>query len=79
VPITFEFADRLRADNTTAATGTVVTILSDSDVQEFMREGLMYWWDPLNAAAAITRRLVTYQRTRLAVVGVYGGSLFRVR
>ena len=75
VPITFDFADRLGADNTTVATATVVTILSDPDVQEFMRQGLMYWWDPLNAAAAITGRLVTYERTRLTVVqsGVEAG------
>jgi purine nucleosidase len=76
VPITFDFADRLEADNTTVATATVVTILSDPDVQEFMRQGLMYWWDPLDAAAAITgRRLVTYERTRLSVVqsGVEAG------
>ena len=35
----------------------------------------MYWWDPLNAAAAITGRLVTYERTRLTVVqsGVQAG------
>ncbi len=33
-----------------------------------MRQGLMYWWDPLDAAAAITGRLVTYERTRLTVV-----------
>ena len=68
VPITFEFADRLRAENTTVATDTVVTILSDPDVQEYMRLGLMYWWDPLDAAAAITGRFVTYERTRLSVV-----------
>ena len=57
------------------ATATVVTILSDPDVQGFMRQGLMYWWDPLNAAAAITGRLVTYERTRLTVVqsGVEAG------
>jgi len=44
-------------------------------VQAFMRQGLMYWWDPLNAAAAITGRLVTYERTRLTVVqsGVEAG------
>lgn len=68
VPITFDFADRLEADNTTVATATVVTILHDQDVQEFMRQGLMYWWDPLDAAAAITRRFVTYEPTRLSVV-----------
>ena len=75
VPITFDFADRLAADNTTVATATVVTILSHPDVQEFMRQGLMYWWDPLNAAAAITGRLVTYEPTRLTVVqsGVEAG------
>jgi hypothetical protein len=75
VPITFDFSDRLGADNTTVATATVVTILSDPDVREFMRQGLMYWWDPLNAAAMITGRLVTYQRTRLTVVqsGVEAG------
>jgi purine nucleosidase len=75
VPITFDFFDRLRADDTTVATATVVTILSDPDVQGFMRQGLMYWWDPLNAAAAITGRLVTYERTRLTVVqsGVEAG------
>jgi inosine-uridine nucleoside N-ribohydrolase len=75
VPITFDFSDRLGADNTTSATATVVTILSDPDVQEFMRQVLMYWWDPLNAAAAITGRLVTYERTRLTVVpsGVEAG------
>ena len=75
VPITFDFADRLAADNTTVAAATVVTILSDPDVQEFMRQGLMYWWDPLNAAAAITGRFVTYERTRLTVVqsGVEAG------
>jgi purine nucleosidase len=75
VPITFDFFDRLRADNTTVATATVVTILSDPDVQGFMRQGLMYWWDPLNAAAAITGRFVTYERTRLTVVqsGVEAG------
>jgi purine nucleosidase len=68
VPITFEFADRLAADNTTVATATVVTILADPDVREFMRQGLMYWWDPLNAAAAITGRFVTYEPIRLSVV-----------
>ena len=68
VPITSDFSERLGADNTTVATATVVTILSDPDVQGFMRQGLMYWWDPLNAAAAITGRLVTYQRSRLTVV-----------
>jgi inosine-uridine nucleoside N-ribohydrolase len=68
VPITFEFADRLNADNTTVATATVATILADPDVQGFMHQGLMYWWDPLNAAAAITGRFVTYERTRLTVV-----------
>jgi inosine-uridine nucleoside N-ribohydrolase len=75
VPITFDFFDRLRADDTTVATATVVTILSDPDVQGFMRQGLMYWWDPLSAAAAITGRLVTYERTRLTVVqsGVEAG------
>jgi purine nucleosidase len=75
VPITFDFFDRLTADDTTVATATVVTILSDPDVQGFMRQGLMYWWDPLNAAAAITGRLVTYERTRLTVVqsGVEAG------
>jgi purine nucleosidase len=75
VPITFEFADRLRAHDTTVATGTVVTILADPDVQEYMRQGLMYWWDPLDAAAAITGRFVTYERTRLRVVqsGVEAG------
>ena len=59
----------------TVAAATVVTILSDPDVQEFMRQGLMYWWDPLNAAAAITGRFVTYQPTRLSVVqsGVEAG------
>ena len=75
VPITFDFADRLGAENSTVATATVVTILSDPDVQEFMRQGLMYWWDSLNAAAAINRRLVTYEPTRLSVVqsGVEAG------
>jgi inosine-uridine nucleoside N-ribohydrolase len=75
VPITFAFADRLAAHNTTVATATVVTILADPDVQEFMRQGLMYWWDPLNAAAAITGRFVTYEPTRLTVVqgGVEAG------
>ncbi len=75
VPITFDFFDRLRAENTTVATATVVAILSDPDVQEFMRQGLMYWWDPLDAAAAITGRFVTYERTRLSVVqsGVEAG------
>ena len=75
VPITFDFADRLAADNTTVATATLVTILADPDVREFMRQGLMYWWDPLNAAAAITGRFVTYERTRLTVVqsGVEAG------
>jgi inosine-uridine nucleoside N-ribohydrolase len=68
VPITFEFADRLAANNTTVATATVVTILSDPDVQEYMRQGLMYWWDPLDAAAAVTGRFVTYEPTRLSVV-----------
>ena len=68
VPITFDFSDRLAANNTTVATATVVTILADPDVQEFMRQGLMYWWDPLNAAAAITGRFVTSERTRLSVV-----------
>ena len=68
VPITFDFSDRLAADNTTVATATVVTILADPDVQGFMRQGLMYWWDPLNAAAAISGHLVTYDRTRLTVV-----------
>ncbi len=68
VPITFAFRDRLAASNTTVATATVVTILADPDVQEYMRQGLMYWWDPLNAAAAITGRFVTYERTRLTVV-----------
>jgi len=68
VPITFEFFDRLKANDTTVATATVVTILSDPDVQGFMRQGLMYWWDPLNAAAAITGRFVTYEPTRLSVV-----------
>jgi inosine-uridine nucleoside N-ribohydrolase len=75
VPITFDFADRLAANNTTVATATVVTILSDPDVREFMRQGLMYWWDPLDAAAAITGRFVTYRPTRLTVVqsGVEAG------
>jgi hypothetical protein len=75
VPITFDFADRLATDNTTVATATVVTILSDPDVREFMRQGLMYWWDPLAAATAITGRFVTYERTRLSVVqsGVEAG------
>ena len=68
VPITFAFADRLAAHDTTVATATVVTILADPDVREFMRQGLMYWWDPLNAAAAITGRLVRYEPTRLSVV-----------
>jgi inosine-uridine nucleoside N-ribohydrolase len=68
VPITFAYADRIRASNTTVATATVVTILSDPDVQEYMRQGLMYWWDPLDAAAAITGRFVTYERTRITVV-----------
>jgi inosine-uridine nucleoside N-ribohydrolase len=68
VPITFDFADRLAAHNTTVATATVVEILADPDVQEFMRQGLMYWWDPLNAAAALTGRFVSYERTRLTVV-----------
>jgi inosine-uridine nucleoside N-ribohydrolase len=68
VPITFGFAERLAADNTTTASATVVTILADPDVREYMRQGLMYWWDPLNAAAAITGRFVTYERTRLSVV-----------
>lgn len=68
VPITFAFADRLAADDTTVATATVLTILADPDVQEYMRQGLMYWWDPLNAAAAITGRFVTFERTRLRVV-----------
>ena len=68
MPITFDFSDRLAADNTTVATATVVTILADPDVQGFMRQGLMYWWDPLNAAAAISGHLVTYDRTRLTVV-----------
>ncbi len=54
VPITFAFRDRLAANNTTVATATVATILADPDVQEYMRQGLMYWWDPLDAAAAIT-------------------------
>ena len=62
VPITFDFADRLAEDNTTVATETVLTILTDPDVIEFMRQGLMYWWDPLDAAAAITGRFVTYER-----------------
>jgi inosine-uridine nucleoside N-ribohydrolase len=75
VPITFDFLDRLKAVDTTVATATVVTILEDPDVQGFMRQGLMYWWDPLNAAAAITHRFVTYERTRLSVVqgGVEAG------
>jgi purine nucleosidase len=75
VPITFDFLDRLEADDTTVATATVVTILNDPDVQEYMRQGLMYWWDPLDAAAAITGRFVTYERTRLSVVqsGVEAG------
>ena len=75
VPITFDFLDRLAANNTTVATGTVLTILSDPDVQGFMRQGLMHWWDPLNAATAITGRFVTYERTRLTVVqsGVEAG------
>lgn len=68
VPITFSFAERLAAHNTTVATDTVVTILEDPDVQEYMRQGLMYWWDPLDAAAAITGRFVTYEPTRLSVV-----------
>ncbi len=68
VPITFDFVERLRADNSTVATATVLTILSDPDVQEYMRQGLMYWWDPLAAATAITGRFVTYERTRLSVV-----------
>jgi purine nucleosidase len=68
VPITLDFSDRLGADTTTVATATVVTILSDPDVREFMRRGSMYWWDPLNAAAMVTGRLVTYERTRLTVV-----------
>jgi inosine-uridine nucleoside N-ribohydrolase len=40
-----------------------------------MRQGLMYWWDPLSAAAVIADRLVTYRRTRLTVVqrGVQAG------
>jgi purine nucleosidase len=75
VPITFDFLDRLEADDTTVATATVVTILNDPDVQEYMRQGLMYWWDPLDAAAAITARFVTYEPTRLTVVqsGVEAG------
>ena len=75
VPITFDFADRLGADNTTVASATVVTILADPDVREFMRQGLMYWWDPLNAAAAVTGRFVRYTPTRLSVVqsGVEAG------
>jgi purine nucleosidase len=68
VPITFDFVDRLKASDTTVATATVVTILEDPDVQEYMRQGLMYWWDPLAAASAITGRFVTYERTRLSVV-----------
>jgi inosine-uridine nucleoside N-ribohydrolase len=68
VPITFEFEDRLAANDTTVATATVATILADPDVQEYMRQGLMYWWDPLDAAAAITGRFVSYERTRLSVV-----------
>ena len=68
VPITFDFADRLAANNTTVATATVATILADPDVREYMLQGLMYWWDPLDAAAAITGRFVTYEPTWLTVV-----------
>jgi inosine-uridine nucleoside N-ribohydrolase len=75
VPITFGYYDRIGADRKTEATETVHQILSDPDVQGFMRQGLMYWWDPLNAAASIVDGVVTYEPTRLSVVqdGVEAG------
>jgi purine nucleosidase len=68
VPITFDYYDRIGADRQTPATETVHGILSDPDVQGFMRQGLMYWWDPLDAAATIVDGVVTYEPTRLSVV-----------
>lgn len=68
VPITFDFLRRIEADNTTVASDIVVQILRDPDVQGFMRQGLMFWWDPLDAAATIVDDLVRYEPTRLRVV-----------
>lgn len=68
VPITFDFQRRIEADNTTVASDIVVQILRDPDVQGFMRQGLMFWWDPLDAAATVVDRLVRYEPTRLRVV-----------
>jgi hypothetical protein len=70
VPITGDFLELLRVNNHTEAASLVNRLLAENPS---VSTGEAYFWDPLAAAAAIDRDLVTTQDTTIAV-GTEEGS-----
>ncbi|MFC5832650.1 nucleoside hydrolase [Nonomuraea insulae] len=67
-PITAAFLDRLAADQSTAAAGTVLEIVTHPEVSPLIAAGLLYWWDPLAAMSAIHPGHVTFTSGRVDVL-----------
>jgi purine nucleosidase len=84
VPLTERFRQRLAADRTTPAAGTVYTMASnpllvgaEADNQGPNSQGIAYWWDVLDAVSATFGGVVSHHPTRVGIIqsGQYEGRL----
>lgn len=75
VPLTEAFRQQLAAHDTTAATSTVLTLISNPALVagEAENGGGGYWWDALGAVAATVPGVVDYRPARVQVI--QGGDL----
>jgi hypothetical protein len=69
-PLTMDFFQRLEKNQKTNATKFIYTVLNP--MQDPIRSGTYYFWDPLSAAILADNSLATYQQYPICVVEAEG-------
>ncbi len=70
VPLTTDFFQRLETNQKTNATQFIHTVLNQ--MQDSIRSGTYYFWDPLSAAILVDNHLANYQHNSICVVETEG-------
>lgn len=71
-PLTMDFFQRLETNQKTNATTFIHNVLTQ--MQDSIRSGNYYFWDPLSAAILVDNNLATYQQYPICVVETEGAE-----
>jgi len=68
VPVTTAFLTKIGGDHHTKEADVLAGIAASASFVASTKQGFLYWWDPLNAVAALNPGLVTWKQEGVSVV-----------